>query len=827
MTSSEEGSAAAPQVDVGSTTSTALKGIFGKKNASKKKFKTTNLNSDRQKAETKKKEEDSKREAAALARRAAQIEQDREEAAARGEIDLDGAEGWYRSMQVFQKKLGEAGLRIREVQNDGNCMFRSFVDQLGYDADGPKDYKNARKAAVQYIRRNDNAFEPFMEPGVSKAPAVCSIGHALLLAIDEVSGVTMAVYTQKMQNDKVWGGNIELQALSQHYRVNVVVLQIVLVSQHAYEASELQMIEMKNFDESAPCAVLSYHDGLHYNSVRLAEDTKKTTSKILHIDDVRKLVEKANKVDQTSDSTEHIGVAFIDLNQFNTTSPAHRTQSISLENQAGIIATLEVSTAAHKRSSNMTTDVKRLDSSEIGSLLPLDDPQAAGIVAEFGKQPGISGLGSAIELLGELGFGDDAESSPGADREGFSLVDELLGSDGGSEGSDNHHSAKSILEDTENLERAQGESLEKSGYSLPSSSSHCVELADQEESPPVLEEASPASLEDSPAVCRETITKISVNKTKSEPRNFSARTARLRDLAASRGRSSAAVQADLPRSSEEHRGTSVNGDLVKLLPLRKELLEQREALGGGMAPRRSACKFDGLVEDTLDLAMEVAKLRGKSLEDHCSVIDDEQVRTLEMMLEGMPRRSPPPEAAPEIISRQEGNEVGGKEKCKVSRIELRDRNFVCAGTVCVNLDYVMSSPSSRLALLEARIAESIPLQLQANQEMAEEIVRLRAENRRLRCENVELREIAAGGDQNALRELRVLREENSILRQRLRTRSTSPIASRSPGEERGGGFDDEIRERCASLRGRSPSTLIRTGRPAYRHAREYMRESWR
>lgn len=47
--------------------------------------------------------QDCKREAAALARRAAQLEQEREEAAARGEIDLDGAEGWYRSMQVFEK----------------------------------------------------------------------------------------------------------------------------------------------------------------------------------------------------------------------------------------------------------------------------------------------------------------------------------------------------------------------------------------------------------------------------------------------------------------------------------------------------------------------------------------------------------------------------------------------------------------------------------------------------------------------------------------------------------------------------------------------------
>ncbi|KAF4753759.1 hypothetical protein FOZ63_025193, partial [Perkinsus olseni] len=104
-------------------------------------------------------------------------------------------------------------------------------------------------------------------------------------------GVTTAVYSQRMQNDKVWGGNIELQALSQHYRVNVVVLQL---SQHAYEASELQMIEMKNFDDSAPCVLLSYHDGLHYNSVRLADDKKKMTTNILHVEDIRKLLNDKN-----------------------------------------------------------------------------------------------------------------------------------------------------------------------------------------------------------------------------------------------------------------------------------------------------------------------------------------------------------------------------------------------------------------------------------------------------------------------------------------------------------------------------------------------------
>ncbi|KAF4664110.1 hypothetical protein FOZ61_001103 [Perkinsus olseni] len=124
-----------------------------------------------------------------------------------------------------------------------------------------------------------------------------------------------------------------------------------------------------------------------------------------------------------------------------------------------------------------------------------------------------------------------------------------------------------------------------------------------------------------------------------------------------------------------------------------------------------------------------------------------------------------------------------------------------------------STASSRLALLEARISQSIPLQLQANQEMAEEIVRLRAENRQLRCDNAELRE----GASDALKELRVLREENAILR---RLRSNSPVPRTQ------GGFDDEIRGRSASLRGRSPSDIARQ-RQAYRHATEYVRENWR
>ncbi|EER14835.1 hypothetical protein Pmar_PMAR009430 [Perkinsus marinus ATCC 50983] len=545
----------APQVNVASTAS--LKGIFGKKSASKKKFKTTNLNSDRQKAETKKKEEDCKREAAALARRAAQLEQEREEAAARGEIDLDGAEGWYRSMQVFEKKCAEAGLRIREVHNDGNCMFRSFVDQLGYDADGPKDYKNARKAAVQYIRRNESTFEPFMEPGV-----------------------TTAVYTQRMQNDKVWGGNIELQALAQHYRVNVVVLQL---SQHAYEASELQMIEMKNFDDSAPCVVLSYHDGLHYNSVRLADDKKKMTTNILHYEDIRKLGHDGwsmivtnvvemylSKPDDSSipamhssshkfilnsdpielrhwtplllreevdhhhlritltlsTDTDHLGVALMGFQQFTLSIDAFRTTEVELLNEAGIIATIEICTAVFPRDVKFITPLEQ-EESLLGSLLPLEDPQVANIMSTFERSAAqerrMSAIEIAVDFLGglEVEMGGGAESF--AHSEGFAMVDELLEEEEEEKDSDVISSEESIFEDAEILGCAQDFLPEKRVVDpddVPQANEEDSKLA--EETPPEIE------LKDSPTSKREVVDK-SIHDDELKI-SFAQRTAKLKKL---------------------------------------------------------------------------------------------------------------------------------------------------------------------------------------------------------------------------------------------------------------------------------------------------------
>ena len=90
--------------------------------------------------------------------------------------------------------------------------------------------------AVRLIRENREDFEPFIED-------------------DE----PFETYLRRMATDAVWGGNMELQALSLALNVNIAI--------HIPGS----VWEIKNF-EGVRAINLSYHLGEHYNSVRLADD---------------------------------------------------------------------------------------------------------------------------------------------------------------------------------------------------------------------------------------------------------------------------------------------------------------------------------------------------------------------------------------------------------------------------------------------------------------------------------------------------------------------------------------------------------------------------
>eukprot|EP00899_Mesostigma_viride_P027824 jgi/Mesvir1/8226/Mv12512-RA.1 len=137
----------------------------------------------------------------------------------------------------FDQQLQKLGLRVQEVAGDGNCMFRSIMDQL---EGSMGDHARCRRLVMDYIESHKDDFAPFVED-------------------DE----PFDKYVARLRRDASWGGNLELQAASLVFQVNINIHQ-----------DENPVWEIRNFPPGkARVLHLSYHDGDHYNSVRPIDDT--------------------------------------------------------------------------------------------------------------------------------------------------------------------------------------------------------------------------------------------------------------------------------------------------------------------------------------------------------------------------------------------------------------------------------------------------------------------------------------------------------------------------------------------------------------------------
>ncbi|KMS95041.1 hypothetical protein BVRB_013000 isoform A [Beta vulgaris subsp. vulgaris] len=115
-------------------------------------------------------------------------------------------------------------------------VCRALADQLEGNEEEQEKY---RRMVVQYIVKNRDMFEPFIEDEVP---------------FDE--------YCQTMEKDGTWAGHMELQAASLVTRNNICI--------HRHMSPRWYI---RNFENQKTCMIhLSYHDGEHYNSVRLKED---------------------------------------------------------------------------------------------------------------------------------------------------------------------------------------------------------------------------------------------------------------------------------------------------------------------------------------------------------------------------------------------------------------------------------------------------------------------------------------------------------------------------------------------------------------------------
>lgn len=130
-----------------------------------------------------------------------------------------------------------------DITPDGHCLFASIADQLKVRQDIDTDVKQLRKEAAKYIKEHSDDFIPFLFDEETMT----------MKNIDE--------YVDQIENTAMWGGDLEILALSKVYDSPISVMM-----------SGRAALRM-NENGSNPELKLVYYQhafglGEHYNSLR-------------------------------------------------------------------------------------------------------------------------------------------------------------------------------------------------------------------------------------------------------------------------------------------------------------------------------------------------------------------------------------------------------------------------------------------------------------------------------------------------------------------------------------------------------------------------------
>ncbi|CAF0731510.1 unnamed protein product [Brachionus calyciflorus] len=191
-------------------------------------------------------------------------EQDREKAIALQEIEnLKGPAAI--ELNKIKDKLSKKGLRIKEIISDGNCMYYAVSDQIDKLLTEKKNFQNLRDLTCDYMLRNPDEFQPYLTSDDG----------------DFLDSEKYVEYCEKIKNTSVWGGQLELKALSELLDLTIQVIQS--------EGPEIIIGEDK---KSVKPLIITYHrhmlgSGEHYNSTE--PDFKKASQ------DLEKAINLAEK----------------------------------------------------------------------------------------------------------------------------------------------------------------------------------------------------------------------------------------------------------------------------------------------------------------------------------------------------------------------------------------------------------------------------------------------------------------------------------------------------------------------------------------------------
>ncbi|URD91336.1 OTU-like cysteine protease [Musa troglodytarum] len=122
------------------------------------------------------------------------------------------------------------GFEVKKMLEDGNCLFRAVADQV---YDDPEDYDLARQMCLDYMEKERDHFSQFVTEGFTS-------------------------YCKRKRRDKVYGNNIEIQAIAEMYNRPIHI--------YSYSTEPINIFQ-GNYDTDTPPIRLSYHHGNHYNSL--------------------------------------------------------------------------------------------------------------------------------------------------------------------------------------------------------------------------------------------------------------------------------------------------------------------------------------------------------------------------------------------------------------------------------------------------------------------------------------------------------------------------------------------------------------------------------
>ncbi|CAI0544152.1 unnamed protein product [Linum tenue] len=122
------------------------------------------------------------------------------------------------------------GLEVKRMLEDGNCLFRAVADQVYGDSEA---YDLVRQMCIDYMERERDHFSQFITEGFSS-------------------------YCKRKRRDKVYGNNVEIQAMSEMYNRPIHI--------YSYSTEPINIFH-GNYNTDTPPVRLSYHHGNHYNSL--------------------------------------------------------------------------------------------------------------------------------------------------------------------------------------------------------------------------------------------------------------------------------------------------------------------------------------------------------------------------------------------------------------------------------------------------------------------------------------------------------------------------------------------------------------------------------